>query len=244
MKSNSGKQKVCVIIAAFDEEPRIGGVLSVVANHPLIDEVIVVNDGSFDKTSEVVKKFNAILIENEISIGKTASCKRGLVEAKNEVILFLDADLTGLTEQNIYDLLKPVLEGYADFTLSLRANSAFHMKLLKIDCLSGERAVRKDLLSNPLIWSKSHIGYSMEILMNKSLLDSKAVFISIKLPNLKLVTKSGKVGFLKGFCGEVKMISQIFRAMPFNQVIYQFLKMSYLNRKTRKSLISSGKIKA
>ena len=243
MKPNSEKQKVSVIIAAFDEEPRIGGVLSVAASHPLVDEVIVVNDGSFDKTSDVVKKFNAVLIENEISIGKTASCKRGLVEAKNEVILFLDADLIGLTEQNIYDLVNPVLEGYTDFTLSLRANSAVHMKLLKVDCLSGERAVRKDLLKDPLIWSKPQIGYSMEILMNKSLLKSKAVFISVKLPNVKVVTKSGKVGFFKGFCGELRMMSQIFRAMPFNQVIYQFLKMSYLNGKTKKSLISSGKIK-
>ena len=118
--------------------------MSVVANHPLIDEVIVVNDGSFDKTSQVVKKFNVKLLENEKNIGKTASCKKGLAKAKNDVILFLDADLIGLTDQNIYDLVNPVLNGYADWTLSLRSNSAAHMKLLKIDCLSGEKTVRRD----------------------------------------------------------------------------------------------------
>ena len=134
------------------------------------------------------------LIENEVNIGKTASCKRGLEEAKNEIILFLDADLIGLTGQNIDDLVNPVIDGYADWTLSLRANSAIYMKLLKVDCLSGERALRKDLLEDPLIWSKPQIGYSMEILMNRSLLSSGAVFISVKLPNLKVVTKSGKVG--------------------------------------------------
>jgi glycosyltransferase involved in cell wall biosynthesis len=238
MKPISGKQKVSVIIAAYNEEPRIGGVLSVVVNHPLIDEVIVVNDGSFDKTSEVVKKFNVKLLENEINIGKTASCKRGLEAAKNEVILFLDADLIGLTDQNIYDLANPVLDGSADCTMSLRSNSAVYMKLLKVDCLSGERAVRRDLLGDPLIWSKPQIGYSMEIMMNKSLLKSGSVLISVKLPNLKLVTKSGKAGVFRGLYSELKMISQIFRALPFNQILHQFLKMSYVSRKAKKKLIS------
>jgi glycosyltransferase involved in cell wall biosynthesis len=243
MRPISGKQKVSVIIAACNEEPRIGRVLSVVTAHPLIDEVIVVNDGSFDKTSEVVKKYNIKLIENGVNIGKTASCKRGLNEAKNEVILFLDADLIGLSGQNINDLVSPVIDGHADCTLSLRANSAVYMKLLKVDCLSGERAVRKDLLEDPLIWSKPQIGYSMEILMNKSLINNRAVFISIKLPNLKIVTKSGKVGVFKGLCSELKMINQIFKALSFNQVLHQFLKMSYLSRKTKKKLVSSRKIK-
>jgi glycosyltransferase involved in cell wall biosynthesis len=234
----SGKQKASVIIAAYNEEPRIGGVLSVVVNHPLIDEVIVVNDGSFDKTSEVVKKFNVKLLENEINIGKIASCKKGLEKAKNEVILFLDADLIGLNDQNIYDLVNPVLNGCVDWTLSLRSNSAVYMKLLKVDCLSGERAVRKELLEDPLIWSKPQIGYSMEIMMNKSLLKCGSVFISVKLPNLKLVTKSGKTGVFRGWYSELKMISQIFRAMPFNQILHQFLMMSYLSRKTKKKLTS------
>jgi glycosyltransferase involved in cell wall biosynthesis len=242
MESISRKQKVSVILAAYNEEPRIGVVLSVVSNHPLIDEVIVVNDGSFDKTSEVVKKFNVMLLENEINIGKTASCKRGLAKAKNEVILFLDADLIGLTDQNIYDLVNPVLDGYADWTLSLRSNSAIHMKLLKIDCLSGERAVRKDLLEDPLIWSKPHIGYSMEVLMNKSLLNNGSVCFSVKMPNIKLVTKTGKAGFFEGWYNELKMINQIFRAMPFNQILCQFLKMSYISRKTKKSLLVREKL--
>ena len=230
-------KKVSVIIAACNEEPRIEGVLSIIANHPLIDEVIVVNDGSFDKTSEVVKKFNVKLLENEINIGKTASCKKGLAKVKNEVILFLDADLIGLNDQNIYDLVNPVLNGYVDWTLSLRSNSAVHMKLLKVDCLSGERAVRKELLEDPLIWSKPQIGYSMELMMNKSLLKSGSVFISVKLPNLKLVTKSGKAGVFRGWYSELKMINQIFRAMPLNQILQQFLKMSYISRKTKKELI-------
>ena len=91
------KEKVSVIIAAYNEEPRIAKVLTVVENDPLVDEVIVVNDGSSDKTAEVVKRFEVTLIENEKNLGKTLSVKKGIAKAKNEVVLLLDADIVGLT---------------------------------------------------------------------------------------------------------------------------------------------------
>ena len=234
MIKTSENKKVSVIIAAYNEEPRIAEVLSVLANHPLIDEVIVVNDGSVDKTSDIVKRFNTTLIENKINMGKTFSVKRGLEKSKNEVILFLDADLVGLTKQNINDLVKPVLNGQAECTLSLRGNSSGYMKLFKVDWLSGERAVKKCLLNDHLIWSKLEIGFSLETLMNKSLIDRGLAFQSINLPNLKITHKPDKIGFFRGWYGELKMINQIFKVLPPNEVIYQFLKMSYLNKKIKK----------
>ena len=76
-------KKVSVLIAAYNEESRIAMVLSAVVDHPFIDEVIVVNDGSVDKTSDVIKRFNVELIENKINMGKTLSVKRGLEKIKN-----------------------------------------------------------------------------------------------------------------------------------------------------------------
>lgn len=230
----SENKKVSVVIAAYNEEPRIARVLSVVEDHPLIDEVIVVNDGSVDKTSDVVKRFNVTLIENKINMGKTLSIKRGLEKSKNEVILFLDADLVGLTKQNINDLVNPVLNGQVEWTLSLRGNSFGYMKLFKVDWISGERAIRKYLLNDPLIWSKSEIGFSLEILMNKSLIDQGATFQSINLPNLKVINKSHKIGFFRGWYGELKMIGQISKVLPLHKITHQFFKMSHLNKKNKK----------
>ena len=232
-------RKVSVVIAAYNEEPRIARVLSVLENHPLIDEVIVVNDGSVDKTSDIVKRFNVTLIENKINMGKTLSIKRGLEKSKNEVILFLDADLVGLTKQNINDLVNPVLDGQVEWTLSRRGNSYGLVKypLLKVDWISGERAIKKYLLNDPLIWSKPEIGFSLETLMNKSFIDRGATFKSISLPNLKIVYKIGKIGFFKGLYGELKMYRQIFKVLPLHKVIHQFLKMSYLNNKKNSSMV-------
>ncbi len=230
------KQKLSVIIAAYNEESRIGQVLKIVENHPLIDEVLVINDGSSDQTAEVVKQYKVTLIENQINLGKTLSVKKGVDRARNEVLLLLDADLHGLTAANIYTLANPVLDQQVDWTLSLRGNSFGFMKWLGLDWVSGERTIKKELLKDPEIWSKPKIGFGLETLMNKSLLERGATFLSIYLPNLKIVNKAGKVGFVRGWYLELKMIRQISKVLPLYKVIGQFFTMVRLNKKYKSDI--------
>ncbi len=231
MKQNLHTQnkKISVVIAAYNEEPRIAEVLRVVEHHPLIDEVIVVNDGSKDDTSNVVKQFDVKLIENEKNMGKTLSVKRGIEAAKNELIMLLDADLKGLTAMAVESLARPVLDGDVDWTLSLRGNSGGVMKLLHMDWVSGERVVPKRLLLDPLIWSRPDVGYGLETLMNKSLLTAKKTFKSVYIPSLLITKKAEKIGKVQGWKDEIKMIRQISRVLPLPKVIWQFLTMAYRN---------------
>ncbi|MFZ2125067.1 MAG: glycosyltransferase family 2 protein [Candidatus Saccharimonadales bacterium] len=232
---NLKNSKISVVIAAYNEAPRIERVLKVVDNHPLIDEVIVVNDGSCDGTSEVCKKFKLKLIENEKNLGKTLSVKKGILASKNDLIMLLDADLIGLDSQAIEQLAKPVLSGRVNWTLSVRKNSFAIMRLAKIDWMSGERVVPKKLLMDDLIWSRPDIGYSLETLMNKSLLDSKRTFRSVFLPNVSNTNKSNKNGngFVRGWAKNFHMIGQISKVVPFHEFIGQFFVMTYLNNKYR-----------
>lgn len=222
-------KRISVIIAAYNEEPRIAHVLKVVEKHPLIDEVIVVNDGSTDKTSNIVKKFKVKLIENEKNMGKTLSVKRGVEAAKNELIMMLDADLKGLNAGAIEKLAKPVLSGDVDWTLSLRKNSGKLMKFLHMDWVSGERVIPKELLMEPSIWSRPEVGYGLETLMNKSLLSSGKTFRSVYLPSLLITKKSEKTGTIQGWKDEIKMIKQITRVLPLPKVLWQFVTMAYRN---------------
>lgn len=224
-------KKLSVIIAAYNEEPRIGAVLSAVVEHPIVDEVIVVNDGSADKTADIVKQFNATLIDNERNMGKTMSVQRGVKAARNDIVMLLDADLVGLDEDSIIKLASPVLQGEVDWTLSLRKNSFPYMKWVGVDWVSGERVLKKEYLEDPLIWSKPDIGFGLEVLMNKSLLDNSRSFQSIYLPNLKIINKAHKVGIIKGLAGEYKMFSQILKVMPLNEIVKQFSTMTKLNKK-------------
>lgn len=222
-------RKISVIIAAYNEEPRIAEVLKIVEHHPLLDEIIVVNDGSKDNTSNIVKKFDVKLVENEHNMGKTLSVKNGIEHAKNELIMLLDADLKGLTTKAIEKLANPVLNGEVDWTLSLRKNSGGIMKLLHMDWVSGERVVPKALLQDPLIWSRPDVGYGLETLMNKSLLTAGKTFKSVYLESLVITKKAEKIGVLQGWIDEFKMVKQISRVLPLPKVIWQFITMAYRN---------------
>jgi len=211
------KNIISVVIAAYNEAPRIAEVLSVVEHHPLIGEVIVINDGSTDNTSQVANKFDVKLIEN-----------------KNNLILLLDADLKGLNQNYIKMLVSPVIDGKVDWTLSLRKNSFKIMKLMKMDWMSGERVIPKHLLNDPIIWSRPDIGYSLETLINKSLLTKKTTFRTVYLDNVSNINKSKKIGFIKGWFNNIIMVKQISKVVPIYEFFWQFLKMSYLNRKYSK----------
>lgn len=226
-------KQLSVIIAAYNEEPRIAEVLKIVENHELVSEVIVVDDGSKDKTADVVKKYNVTLIENEKNMGKTLSIKRGIEAAKNDTVMLLDADLVGLDSAAISKLAEPVLSGKVDWALSVRGNSFGIMKLAQMDWVSGERVMSKKLLADDLIWSRPKIGFGLETLMNKSLLNQKATFVSVYLPELTITNKAQKIGLIKGVWGEVKMVGQISRVMPLHKVLAQFITMARLNHKYR-----------
>lgn len=225
------KKTISVVIAAYNEEPRIAAVLKVVENHPLIDEVIVVNDGSVDRTSDVIKRYDVKLIENAKNMGKTLSVKRGIEAAKNDLIMLLDADLIGLDSDAITKLAKPVLDNKVDWTLSLRGNSVGFMRLAKMDWISGERVVPRELLLDQQIWSRPDVSYGLETLMNKSLLEKNKTFCSVFLPELTITPKAKKIGYMKGVIGELKMFGQICRVLPLFKVFGQFFKMAYLNHK-------------
>ncbi len=231
------KEKATIIIPARNEEPRIAGVLSATCGHPLVGEIIVVNDGSTDGTLAVCQKYNVKILNKKHSSGsKTLAVKEGLSLAKNDVVILLDADLIGLTAENITELVQPVLDKKVDFTLAILGNSAFVYKMCRLDFVSGLRAIRKSLLSDPEIWRKPKLGYGLEVLMNDSLLSKKKTFISVYLPNLHAAPKSEKMSRWRGTLADMEMVINIFRAFPILNVGLQFVHMVSLNHLFRKSL--------
>lgn len=93
--------KLSVIIPAFNEEKRLPKTLEEIdkylSKQNFEYEIIVVNDGSKDKTREVVREKmakikNLKLIDNKENQGKGAVVRQGMLEAKGEFRLFTDAD--------------------------------------------------------------------------------------------------------------------------------------------------------
>jgi len=89
---------VSIIIPAYNEEKRIPYTLQRIKKYlkscRFSHEIIVVNDGSTDKTREVSEKENVCVINNGKNVGKGYSIKKGMLSAKNDIVLFTDADLS------------------------------------------------------------------------------------------------------------------------------------------------------
>src|SRR3989338_9641304 len=97
--------KISCIIPAYNEGVRIKNVLRAVYKHPLIDEVIVVDDGSKDNTKDIVKEFEGIKLIIQENKGKSQAVAAGVSQAEGDLLFFLDADLIGLTPKNISGLI-------------------------------------------------------------------------------------------------------------------------------------------
>ncbi|MEO8759667.1 MAG: glycosyltransferase family 2 protein [Bacteroidia bacterium] len=122
------KQKLSIIIPAYNEERTIHKILEKVAAVKLLNdldkEVIIVNDCSKDDTKGAVAKFIANhpdfkYVEHEINKGKGAAIHTGIKEATGDFVIVQDADLEyDPAEFNI--LLKPILDGFADVVYGSR----------------------------------------------------------------------------------------------------------------------------
>ena len=223
--------KVSCVICAYNEEERIANVLSVVVKHKDIDEIIVVDDGSKDKTVEVVKKFpTARLISLPVNKGKSFALAIGVSFAEGKIIMLLDADLVGLSENNISQLIEPVIYGQADMSISLRENSLLIYKMIGLDFVSGERVFYKDFLSKSLEEIKTLKSYEVEVFMNKIIIKKKLRLKIVKWNNVISLRKSAKVGLWKGILGEITMILQILKSVSLFEIVRQNYKMLRLSK--------------
>lgn len=86
--------KLSIVIPAYNESQSIGAVLDDIKQQDLpLHEVIVVNDGSKDDTSDIVRERDwATLIEQPYNIGNGAAVKAGMRAASGNVILMMDGD--------------------------------------------------------------------------------------------------------------------------------------------------------
>jgi glycosyltransferase involved in cell wall biosynthesis len=112
-----GERSVSVVVPALNEEASIAVVLAAV---PLavVDEIIVVDGGSSDRTVEIAQAGGArVICEPQRGYGR--ACAAGVATAASDVIVFLDADGADDPMQ-IPELLAPILAGRADMVLGSR----------------------------------------------------------------------------------------------------------------------------
>lgn len=101
---------VTVLLAAFNEETVIERTIrSVLRSHYPLAEVLVVDDGSTDRTAEIVRELavedSRVRLVSQPNAGKSAALNRGIVELHGEIVVTIDAD-TVVTPQTVTNLVR------------------------------------------------------------------------------------------------------------------------------------------
>jgi len=202
--------KVSAIIAAYNEQDTIAEVIRAVEGHPLVDEIVVVDDGSSDTTSARARETSARVITLEQNAGKAGAMSAGVRAARNDTILFLDADILGLTHEIITLTVTPVLTGRCGMFVAIRARRTYWMNRLLyfIPVLGGERALTKDIWRLvPRIYRK---GFQIEIALNYYTKKSGHKMAFGVMPGLSQVIKEKKRGFWLGLWQRIQMCAEVF----------------------------------
>jgi len=171
-----------VIIPAYNEEETIGDIIStttqIMENMNLPYEIIVVDDGSTDKTAMIASLYKVTVLSNGQNQGKGYSLRRGFRQAQGDIIVTIDSDGEHHPKE-IPDLVNPLLNG-ADVVSGSRfmgENDQVTSKLNQIgnmllntaimsltgkritDTQTGFRAIKKEVLEKLNLESD---GYDIE----------------------------------------------------------------------------------
>lgn len=119
----SSHKKLSIIIPAYNEEATIQEVIRKVQNVNLDHmekEIVVVDDGSRDRTREILKQIPGIrYIFHEKNLGKGGALKTGIQNSTGDLILLQDADLE-YDPEDYRALVQPILERRSEFVMGSR----------------------------------------------------------------------------------------------------------------------------
>ncbi len=102
---------VTVIVAAYNEERHIAQCLESLLQQSYSPiEIIVVDDGSTDRTAEVIREFKSVRLISQEHLGKATAINRAAAEAQGEIIFFLDGDMF-FEKGYVALMVKPIISG-------------------------------------------------------------------------------------------------------------------------------------
>ncbi|HYH10170.1 MAG TPA: glycosyltransferase family 2 protein [Thermoanaerobaculia bacterium] len=210
------RTKTTAVVAAYNEEKTIADVLAALRRSPLIDEVIVVSDGSQDATVEIARTVEGVrtvaLRENH---GKGFAMAVGVANASNDTLFFCDGDMYNVTDEHIEALVLPVLRGDCDMNIGVRNRGAvanfFHLKAKFGPILSGIRVMRREVFETVPAQYQSH--YKIEAALNCFCARNGYRQMETVIYGLDHVIKESKRGLMDGLQARWKMSREVVLAL-------------------------------
>ena len=213
--------RVSIIIPAFNEETRIKDTIAAVKNIADIFEIIVVDDGSKDKTAEIAGSAGAKVVRHSKNKGKGQALLNGVVNCTGDIIVFLDGD-TGASAREVEKLIIPIKNHNYDMSIAkfkssgkkggfgiVKAVSRYGIKLIcgqNVETvISGQRAFRADIIRDV----KFNNGYGAEVGMTIDILKKGCSFCEIEVDMTHRETGRD----IKGFVHRGRQLFHITKAL-------------------------------
>ncbi len=205
--------KIAAIIPAFNEEKTIADVIRAAQETDYINEIIVVNDGSFDNTERIAKNCGVKVISLKTNQGKSGALEEGVRSTDAPILVFIDADIINLSSEHLEELIRPLLEEKFDMAVGTidRSNLGrfFSWLFEKTESpFAGTRALRREF------WERIPKKYKKEYYIESVLTYfAKKYSLRVKpivLYGTKHIIKEKKYGVWQGIRERAKMFWQIF----------------------------------
>ena len=213
---------ISAIIAAYNEERTIADVLRALTSNPLIDEVVVVSDGSTDDTVRIARTFDVITIALRENRGKGHAMRVGVEYASHDTLFFCDGDMYNVSPAHIASLVNPVIHGKCDMNVGIRHRGPvldfLHLKAHCGPVLSGIRVMRRE------VWETVPQQY-MERFKIEAALNCFCSSAGFRQKNtiiydLKHVLKESKRGLFDGLLSRWDMSREVFLLL-FELYVFQ-----------------------
>ncbi|HPV70283.1 MAG TPA: glycosyltransferase family 2 protein [Candidatus Magasanikbacteria bacterium] len=201
---------VSVIVPAHNEQKTIYNLVRALKRSDLFDQVIVVNDGSKDRTAFLAKQAGATVINLPKNLGKGEALAVGVRETTDKILLFFDADLLNVRKKHLQDLISPVEKGEAEMVIGIQPKyKDFYALNEKIPKISGQRALKREIFES--IAPDLLTGYQVEEALNDYCLTNNLRVKTVLLLGLNHLPKMLKTNFFVGLGGYIKMDWQLVR---------------------------------
>ncbi len=205
--------KTVAIVPAYNEAATIADVVRPLLASPLLDEVIVVADGSTDETAMVAKQAGARVIVLPENVGKGNAMLAGVNATDASILLFVDADLHGFTFHHIESLLRPVLSGVQMMNIGMRdrGGSWLYALIRHLPLISGERAMTREVIEG--IHPRFLDGFRAETALNYHCRICHWPYGTVFMPGVHIRPKWKKVGITRGVIEYMSATTQVISAM-------------------------------
>jgi glycosyltransferase involved in cell wall biosynthesis len=206
-KGHMDRPRIGVVIPAYNEAATVGDVVDVARRVRAVDDLVVVDDGSGDGTAQVAAAHGARVVA-AAHRGKGETLLAGARATDTDILVLLDADLTGLRPDHVDRLARTVVDEDATMALGLfdRGPWLNWVFLWLLPRLTGERALRRELLLS--LDPADARGYRIEAALNSCVAERGGAVRAFVLDGMFHRTKEEKENSaLAGFAHKVAMLS-------------------------------------